>query len=106
MKRKVVFEFDVDDDLNKIDIAYQGALGSVNIAHEMIKCAVAEHHMEVILQAIKVKEAKEPGWKQFSEYLMRFHKAQRTVDIVGFFDEKDNLFMKDPKTCNFTQVST
>lgn len=95
MKRKVVFEFEVDENLENIDVAYQGAIGSVNIAHEMIKRAVLEHQMDVILRASQIKEAKEPGREQLAEYIMRFHEAQKTLQVVGYFDENNNLFMKD-----------
>jgi len=93
--RKVVIEFEVDETLEKYDFVYQGAIGSVNIAHEMIIRAVRQNELKAILRAHKIKEEKNPQWEQLSEYIMRFHEVQRTLKVIGFFDENNNLFMKD-----------
>jgi len=95
MKRQVIIEFEVNPELEQIDFAYNNAIGSVNIAHEMIIRSVIEHHMDVIIRAHKVEEKKEPGWEQLKEYILRFHQSQKTLNVVGFIDEHSRIFMNE-----------
>ena len=97
MKRQVILEFEVNPELEQMDLAYQNAIGSVNIAHEMIICAVAQHQMKTLIRAIETEKQKKtiPGWKELIEYIMRFHQAQNTLNVVGFIDEHNRIFMNE-----------
>lgn len=104
MKRRIIFEFEVDEKLENSDPHYAGAVGAIQIAHEMIKCAVTEHQLEVIQRASEVKNRGDSGCEELGDYIMRFHQAQRSLKVVGFLDEDNKLFLLDNTALQYIQV--
>ena len=78
MKRHVIIEFDVPDELENYDIHYKGYSGAMQIAHEMIICAVKDYQLDVIERA---SNATDDDMKQ---HIMRFHNTQKTLKVVGY----------------------
>jgi hypothetical protein len=103
-KRRVVIEFDVTDELENSDSMYRGDLGAVNIAHEMIICAVVEHQMDVLLRALEVKKKQEIGWEQYYQYIMRFHESLKGIKLVGYVDKDDQTYLENKKTLTYDKV--
>ena len=79
-KHRVVFEFETTQEYDR---EYAGA-DSIQIAHEMIQCAVKENQIELLERSARIKE-------QFPKddahlFPLRFLKTQKSLKIIGTLD--------------------
>lgn len=84
MRREIIISFEVPEELEHYDIHYAGIDGSLQIAHEMILCAVKEHQLEILERASAFRER---GDEETSNHVKRFFEAQKTLKIEGLIHE-------------------
>jgi hypothetical protein len=87
MKRRIVCEIDVPEDF---DACWQDGCG-VQAFHDTIICGISQLGMDKIIEFSTLEKSDKEQDIQFAQYLRTKHKVRKSLKMVGYIDENNQL---------------